>query len=119
MSAAGAREEREELETRLWRYGLDAAQVTAALSDADRYAKAAVKASREPKPPAPKKPPAVHFTLPSGRLACLPFDWAAGRGRLATADPASVTCGHCRKTPAWADATVATALEERMARRAS
>lgn len=54
----------------------------------------------------------VHYA-PSGITpACLPHDLpAASRRRKATADLASVTCWHCRKTGAWQEASLFAGLD--------
>lgn len=92
---------REELEATLWRHSIPAPLVASIMAAADAYAKAA--RPRSPKPPAPKKPRAVHYALPGrGNPACRPFDlrliWAVSN------DLQAVTCGHCRKLLAEAAA---------------
>jgi hypothetical protein len=85
---------REELEAVCWRNSLPAPLVAEILTAADAYAKSC----RDPKPPAPRKPPAVHW-MRTGRPnpACRPFDPpSANRWPVAT-DLEAVTCGHCRK----------------------
>ena len=112
MTAAEDRREELEAEIRRRVRGIPPAVLGAIMASADAYAKAAVRAAREPRPSVPQ-PPAVHLAAAGARSACRPHDlpshnWAT------TQDPADVTCGHCRKTPAWSDATMAAALEDRM-----
>lgn len=94
MTAAGDR--REELEAVCWRNNLPAPLVAEILTAADAYAKAF--RPRDPRPPAPRKPPAVHYML-TGRPnpGCRPFDPPLGKRWLVTTDLDAVTCGHCRK----------------------
>jgi hypothetical protein len=92
MTAADDR--KEELEAVLWRNSLPAPLVAEILTAADAYAKS----YRDPRPPAPRKPPAVHWEQPgTPHPACRPFDVAAAGRWLVAADLDAVTCGHCRK----------------------
>lgn len=113
MSAASDR--REELEAFLWQHVAPAftgrrqgAALVAKVMDLSDACVKAVHPPRVPKPagpPDPKKPPAVHYaTTGSGRPACRPGDWLSVQGRAVDADPQAVTCGHCRKNPAWQEA---------------
>jgi hypothetical protein len=108
---AAAGDRREELEALLWREKVPAPLVAKILAGADAYAKAFRPAAPE-KPPVPRKPPlptaggpaAVHYTAGRGRAACRPGDPLSARGWAVSADAQAVTCGHCRKTPAWQEA---------------
>jgi hypothetical protein len=76
----------------------------AILKAADAYAKA----PRAPeKPPEPKKPPAVHYAPLNGYAACRPYYTRSTQSWAVSADPQVVTCGTCRKTPAWREAAEA------------
>jgi hypothetical protein len=110
VTAAGDR--REELEALLWREKIPAPLVAEVLASADAYAKAFRPAAPE-KPPVPRKPPvptaggpaAVHYAAGArGLPACRPGDWVAVQGWAVTVAVEFVTCGHCRKTPAWQEA---------------
>lgn len=78
----------------------------AILKAADAYAKAS-----RPRPPrelAEPKLPAVHYAVPDGgNPACRPYDFRSARHWKVTRDLKAVTCGHCRKTPAWLEAAKA------------
>jgi hypothetical protein len=106
MTAADDR--REELEALLWKraapaFGRQEAQALVAdiMTAADAYAQAA--RPRVPrKPPGPPAPPAVHYAHPRGGYpACRPGDPLSARNWKTAGDRQAVTCGHCRKTPAW------------------
>ena len=93
MTAAENR--REELEAVLHREKIPAVLQAKILAAADAYAKAF---RRDPKPPAPAKPRAVHFMYTGRpRPACRPFDLMAFNNWPVTADLEAVTCGHCRR----------------------
>ena len=90
MTAASDR--REELEALCWRNSVPAPLVAEILAAADAYAKS----YRDPKPPALRKPPAVHWIQPgTPHPACRPFDVASAGRWLVTTDLDAVTCGHC------------------------
>jgi hypothetical protein len=91
---------------------LDPARVDEIVAAARDYGKALVRLSQGPKPPAPRKPPGVHYAPDGDRAACIPFDLSgrAGFGRALTANPSLVTCGHCRKRPEWQEASGLDAL---------
>jgi len=95
---------REELESLLHQQGIRPRAVVEILDAADAYARA-YRHRRPPKPPSPPKPPAVHWRVPSGRPACRLDGLLPARGWAVSADPAAVTCGHCRKTAAWLEAS--------------
>ncbi len=108
-----AEDRREELEAFLWQHvapafadrRLGAALVAKVMDLSDACVKA-VRPPRAPKSPAgPEKPPAVHYAIaPRGNPACRPGDWLPPANWAVTADAQAVTCGHCRKTPAWQEA---------------
>jgi len=52
---------------------------------------------------------AVHYAARGG-AACVPFERPGGR--LVTAEPGDVTCGHCCKRPGWRAAVAAAGLDE-------
>lgn len=115
-----AEDRRDELEALLLRFATlvfpaDTARQGAfadeVLKAADAYADAKRRPPRKPGTPSAKSP-AVHYALTySGgivRPACRPHRHSGPVGdRKLTATVKSVTCGHCRKTPAWQQAASA------------
>jgi hypothetical protein len=110
---AAASDRREDLEAAIWRSLAKAraelpaawkqAHVADILAAADAYARAFRPAAPK-KPPAPTAggPAAVHYAPGgSGHAACRPGDPLSARGWAVSGDVQSVTCGHCRKTPAF------------------
>jgi copper chaperone CopZ len=114
-----AEDRRDEVEAALWKVpGITAADVDRVLAAVEAYAtvrarRAAQSTAAEgrtgPGPKAESKPPAVHYAPAGDRAACIPYDLSglAAFGRTLATDPASVTCGHCRKTAAWREASAA------------
>lgn len=112
-----AEDQREELEAAVWRSlgkaraplspAWQQAHVAAVMEAADAYARASRRlgprkpelAAREP------KPRAVHYA-PAGsvRKACRPGDPLSSMNWAVTDILGAVTCGLCRKTPAWLEA---------------
>ena len=104
MTAAG--DKREEVEAILWRLGLPRESVSEVMAAALAWVKAAVNDSRDPKAPGAPAVPATHYEAgaPPGPACLQPYD--RGRVRWATTGtPGDVTCGHCRKRPAWLEAS--------------
>lgn len=101
-----AEDRREELEALLWRESVPAPLVARILAAADVYAKAAARrASRNPAQPGPpKKLPSVHYDARTGRPTCRPGSAVSAWNWHVTADPQAVTCGLCRRMPAWREA---------------